>query len=326
MVSTMLGTPQTTEDPRQGQQTGQDPYATRDAARRQRYREYLAFYQGDQWEGRPLPNETRIVVNYARTLVRKAISYLFPEPVTFGVLAVGGVTEAQALAAELALAEVYRASDLSSVDFDTAVDAAVLGDGGFKVTWDKVERVPLVVPVDMQGISAWWSVDDPRRLRRVVQRVTISSDEARERYNWTPRGMPTSEASAFWVTVLEEWTPETLKVTVGGDVVRDSANPYGWLPFVLFPNQARPQEFWGESDLIDMIPLQRELNRRVSVVSRVLELSGSPIAVLENVEASEGIRVGPGAKWELPADSKAYLLDLLAGNGVSLHLDFIDKV
>ena len=61
----------------------------------------------------------------------------------------------------------------------------------------------------------------------------------------------------------------------------------------------------------------------MSVLSRVLELSGAPIAVLENVDGSEGITVGPGAKWELPEGAKAYLLDLLSGGGVGLHVEYV---
>jgi hypothetical protein len=45
---------------------------------------------------------------------------------------------------------------------------------------------------------------------------------------------------------------------------------------------------------------------------------------LENVDGSEGITVGPGAKWELPEGAKAYLLDLLKDGGVRLHIDYID--
>ena len=60
--------------------------------------------------------------------------------------------------------------------------------------------------------------------------------------------------------------------------------------------------------------------------SHILDLSGAPIAVLENVDGSDGISVGPGAKWELPEGSKAYLLDLLAGNGVDLHIKYIDEL
>ncbi|MDZ4246390.1 MAG: phage portal protein, partial [Dehalococcoidia bacterium] len=71
---------------------------------------------------------------------------------------------------------------------------------------------------------------------------------------------------------------------------------------------------------------QREINRAMSQLSRILELSGNPIAVLENVESSEDIAVQPGAVWNLPEDSKAYLLSLLEGGGVRLHIDYIDLI
>src|SRR3972149_5347932 len=71
---------------------------------------------------------------------------------------------------------------------------------------------------------------------------------------------------------------------------------------------------------------QRELNRAMSQLSRILELSGNPIAVLENVEESEDVAVRPGAVWSIPEDAKAYLLDLLQGGGVNLHIQYIDLI
>ena len=62
----------------------------------------------------------------------------------------------------------------------------------------------------------------------------------------------------------------------------------------------------------------------MSQLSRILELSGNPIAVLENVEEAEDIAVRPGAVWNIPEDAKAYLLDLLQGGGVRLHIDSIN--
>jgi hypothetical protein len=71
---------------------------------------------------------------------------------------------------------------------------------------------------------------------------------------------------------------------------------------------------------------QRELNRAMSQLSHILELSGNPIAVLENVEESEDIAIKPGAVWNIPEDAKAYLLDLLQGGGVNLHINYINLV
>ena len=76
--------------------------------------------------------------------------------------------------------------------------------------------------------------------------------------------------------------------------------------------------------MLQIMEPQRELNRAISQLSKILELSGNPIAVLENVEESEDIAVRPGAVWNIPEDAKAYLLDLLQGGGVSLHIDYIN--
>jgi len=62
----------------------------------------------------------------------------------------------------------------------------------------------------------------------------------------------------------------------------------------------------------------------MSQLSRILELSGNPIAVLENVEESEDIAIKPGAVWTIPEDAKAYLLDLLQGGGINLHINYIN--
>jgi hypothetical protein len=58
----------------------------------------------------------------------------------------------------------------------------------------------------------------------------------------------------------------------------------------------------------------------------ILELSGNPIAVLENISESTDIAVVPGAVWELPERARAYLLDLLQGGGIKLHADYVDLV
>ena len=80
------------------------------------------------------------------------------------------------------------------------------------------------------------------------------------------------------------------------------------------------------SDVPAIMEPARELNRAFSQLSMILELSGNPIAVLENIEDAQDITVQPGAVWEVPESSRAYLLDLLQGGGVRLHTEFIDLV
>ena len=103
-------------------------------------------------------------------------------------------------------------------------------------------------------------------------------------------------------------------------------NPYGFIPFVLFPNLREPKQPWGASDIPPLVESSRELNRAFSQLSQILELSGNPVAVLENVAHADDIVVEPGAIWEMPEQSRAYVLDLLHGGGVTAHRDYIELV
>ncbi len=325
-----------------------DPFE-RDRARFARYREYGDFYDGMQWLGRPRRGEKRIVVNYARALVRKVVSYALPAGVGFAVpppvlpaghdpgddvrggepLEAADITraqqrsgEAQANRVETLLAELLAELEAERIDFDLAIDAAVYGDGVIKVTWDTVAGRPRLAAVDPRNLLAWWSPDTPTEAYRFTQRYTLPG-RAIEGLGWARPGEMLLDKL---YPIHEDWTGERWTVTVAGQTARDEPNPYGWLPYLVLTNNSRASQFWGESDLPELIDLCRELNARLSTLGQVLEVSGAPIAVLENVDGSEGITVGPGAKWELPEGAKAYLLDLLAGQGVRLHIDYLEQL
>jgi hypothetical protein len=298
---------------------------TDDADRLARYADYRAFYDGAQWLGRAQRNETRLVFNYARSLVRKTSSYVFPAPVRHAVTPDGDGTEARERAnrVERLLAAAISALQLDRLDLALATDASVTGDAAMKVTWDDIRRRPRVVAVDPAALVVTHEPGDPWSIATVHHAYGVAGRDAgrlvtRERANHL--GLDPNRA----YPVIETWSERRWRVTIAGQEVIDNPNPYGWIPYVLAANDPLPGSRWGTSDLTDLIDTCRELNRRMTVLSRVLELSGAPIAVLENVDGSEGISVGPGAKWELPEGAKAYLLDLLQGGGAETHIAYID--
>ncbi|MGC4107244.1 MAG: phage portal protein [Thermomicrobiales bacterium] len=296
-----------------------------DEARFGHYAAALAFYRGSQWAtpARRGSKSHQLVFNYARTLLRKTTSYVFPAPVAFSVLPDGGMEGAIANRAEQVLAAAIRDLDLARLDLALALDALVLGDAAVKVTWDAGTGRPRVVAVNPATLVVRTAADDPREVRAVTHAYALAGADlaglvpggALDGHELDPeRGYP----------VVEWWTDARWRMTVAGQVVHDEENPYGWIPYAIATNDPRPFGFWGQSDLLDLVDVCMELNQRMTVLARVLELSGAPIAVLENVDGSEGIAVGPGAKWELPEGAKAYLLDLLQGGGTQLHIAYID--
>jgi hypothetical protein len=295
--------------------------AQRDRDRLRTYREYLDFYHGLQWPGTPRRRERRLTFNYVRTFIDKLASYL-----TGGIAVVAEPWDAspeaaaRAQHAQGALLEVAAANALEQLDFETEVDTAILGDGCYKVTWHDgggTERggVRITAP-DVQGLFAWWVGDDFSQVWRVASRYTLEAEEAEALYGVTPRGPQ--------ATVVEVWTATDFALWVDDRLLEERVNPYGFIPFILFANLREPKKFWGLSDIPPLIEPQRELNRALSQLSAIMELSGNPIAVLEGVEEAQDIAVQPGAVWELPERARAYLLDLLQGGGVRLHTDFIE--
>jgi len=297
-----------------------------DADRMRRYRENLDFYQGRQWQESQRRRERRLTFNYARTVVEKTAAYTM-SGVAFAVDPEDGSPEAleRARRTEAVLREVYDANALEQLDFDNEIDCCVLGDAAYKVTWDAVERRVRVTAPDVQGIFAWPSADDPARLWRVASRYTLSRAEAEAAIGALPAVRSLNGRRAEH-TVAEVWTDDVLELWLDGTLVEERANPYRFIPFVIYPNIREPKEFWGTSDLAALKEPLRELNRALSQLSMILELSGNPIAVLENVTEAQDIAVQPGAVWEIPEKARAYLLDLLQGGGVGLHVEYANLV
>jgi hypothetical protein len=302
-----------------------DQLHNRDRDRLRRYADHLAFYNGDQWIGHEKRGHRRLTWNYTKSIIHKVTAYLMtgrtvrvdPDDRTDQAIE-------RADQVETALLQVWDDNDAQALDFDTELDAAVLGDGVHKVFWDPDEhRVRLTAP-DPAGIFAWHWPDDPSRIWRVANRYQLPKEDL-------PHTLPkavdlSSVALQRTNTIIEAWTRETYEMWVNKSRVLNDPNPYGFIPFIPFPNLREPKKLWGESDIPQILDPQRELNRAATQLSRILELSGNPIAVLENVTEAQDIAVQPGAIWELPADAKAYLLDLLQHGGVRLHIDFIDVI
>ena len=283
--------------------------------RRRRYREMLDFYHGRQW---PLlrREEKRLTFNYAAAVVDKLTAYLM-NGLSVRTVAVDGSAEAKTRAAKAQnlLDKVARDNNLDRLDYESEIDAAVLGDGCYRLGWDAAAGAVRVTSPDVAGIDVDYAVDGST-VEKVMLQFTVFKAVALQVWGF--------DSPDRDVDVVETWTTSAFEVTCGGEIVAGGENPYGFIPFIVFPNLPRPKSPWGASDLEPLIEVQRELNRSTSQFSRILELSGNPIAVLENVESSQDIAVTPGAVWNLPEQAKAYLLDLLQGGGAQLHLSYIE--
>lgn len=291
----------------------------RDHSRVQEYNNAAAFYEGWQRTDRTSAGK-HLTFNYARTLLRKTVSYMFGAPVGVSIPA-DTAAEANANIAEQQLIAWRDALGLTTLDAALATDALVLGDAAMKITWNAPVAMPSIVPVHPGALTVHTAPDNPRAVQTLHHLYQCTPAQLHTQFGIR---LDTGIDQHKPLPTLEEWTDTTFRVLTDGQVVVDIPNPYGAIPYVIIANDPAPNQFWGQSDLEDLIPVCTELNTRMSVLSQILELSGSPITVLEGVDGTEGIRIGPGAKWELPEGARAYLLDLLQGGAAEVHLRYVE--
>ncbi|MFN8525643.1 MAG: phage portal protein [Chloroflexota bacterium] len=301
----------------------------RDAERLRRYRQLQDFYEGRHFD-RPRNGRSNLVLNYARTIVDKGIAYLLGRGLSFDV---PPRDEADPASRELAqraeglLYDIYWDNDLDAVDLQVAQNAGVLGDGVYKVFYDPIGERIRVVNVDPFCFFARWAADDPNDLRQVEVAYSLSPEDlAGGISSWMlgpgesalfeiPKGAGglngsggTADPRAS-VEVVERWTATELSLTFGERVVRRGPNPYGFIPFVHVPNLQPANQSWGVSDLVDVIPINRELNERVSDQADVIRYHADPPIVFKGVTEHTDLAVGPGTVWDVPVDSDVKLLE-----------------
>ncbi|MCJ7669052.1 MAG: phage portal protein, partial [Dehalococcoidia bacterium] len=226
--------------------------ARMDTQRLVAYRTNLDFYNGSQWQ--QTSRHRQLVFNYAKVSIDKVTSFLMPG---LGFACYPGEEtdelKARVRKAEQLLRQVYEQNNLQQLDYETEIDTAILGDGCYKVIWDTDEKRIHITAPDVSGIYAWWLGDDTSRVWRVASRYTLTQDEIAILYG---RSIEKKQA-----TITELWTTKTLDLYLDNDLIESKPNPYGFIPFVIFPNVKQPKKFWGESDIPVLVQPQRELNR-----------------------------------------------------------------
>jgi hypothetical protein len=190
----------------------------RDTERLKSYRELLDFYHGRQWSGRERRGEKRLTFNYTKVFIDKITSYLM-SGISFSVAAVGDSAEdkARAQRAEAALHQVYEENNLEQLDLETEIDCAILGDAGYKVTWDSQARKVRVTAPDVQGIYAWWWGDDTSRVWRIASRYQLSAEESEFLYKLKPKGKQ--------ATIVELWTDAEFELYLDDALIEKKPNP-----------------------------------------------------------------------------------------------------
>lgn len=290
-----------------------------DGQRTALYDLYWSLYMGDQLFEAPREDERPLVINYIRVMINKIAAYLMGRSPSYRVTRVGEATEQSAT--EKYLQRCSLANNLPALDLEQAIGAAVLGDGAYTIRWDKGLGLPRVTAVDPGQLAVRYRTDDLRTPLAVTQTYHAYKDELPATWAAILPGELPPEAQ---IRIIERWTAIHWIVDIGGHGTIEGDHPWKQPPYLIFPNARLPGEYWGLSDVEDLITIQRQLNSRISDLDLLLSLTGAPVTVIEGVTDSSNIKIGPGAKWDLPEKAKAYVLNLLEQGVVDSHLAYIN--
>jgi hypothetical protein len=118
--------------------------------------------------------------------------------------------------------------------------------------------------------------------------------------------------------VLEVLSAQHRQVYVDGDLVEDGANPLGTLPVVHVQNASQPFQYAGLSDVEPLIPIQDELNTRLSDRAHRVTMQSFNMYLAKGVEGlgDRGrVTVGPGEVWV--TDNPDAQVEAFGGDGQS---------
>ena len=98
-------------------------------------------------------------------------------------------------------------------------------------------------------------------------------------------------------TVVELITPTRWARYEDGKIVRSGANSLGRIPLVHIQNTAMPFQYPGGSDVEPLIPLQDELNTRLSDRANRITLQSFKMYLGKGIENFTSMPVAPGRMW-----------------------------
>lgn len=264
-----------------------------------RYSAAWAWYLGHHWSHRREMGENNITMNYVRTMSDFITNFCFGKGIQFKV-----PEQNQAIVPRL-LHEVWdNHNNKHYLLWQMGQLASVTGDCFVKVAYDE----PYVDPIGIQ---------QPGRIRILPLNPAHCFPEYhphdRERllrFKLKYRFWGTSpEGTRQVYTFTEILTDSSVQQFINDELIDEYPNPLGLVPVVHIPNITITSSPWGQSDIWDVIQLNRELNEKMTEVSDIINYHAAPVTIITGAKASQ-LERGPKKVWAgLPKDASVFNLE-----------------
>ncbi|MEL7086964.1 MAG: phage portal protein, partial [Planctomycetota bacterium] len=254
------------------------------------------------------PSREIVIENDIAWRIHALVDFMFGQPLVIQSLA-GDPARASQLTAFIR--ETLRANGGESFFHDLALLGSVYGHVDILVRPHvSGPGLPASHPVQLELIEAPRAIPvlnpgDYRQLDAYLIHHTLLTHqlEGQPFVDRILRRSPGSRRRSLQRT--EVWTAESRRVYLetrsvtgkGRSLVEESANPLGRLPVVHIQNLAQPFFYSGLSDVEPLIPLQNELNTRLSDRANRVTFQSFKMYLGKGIDGFTERPVGPGQMW-----------------------------
>jgi len=264
-----------------------------------RYAAAWAWYLGHHYSQRREMGEQNITLNYTRTLSDYITNFCFGKGVEFRT------PEQNAAIIPHLLKKVWEGdNDKEHVLWEMGQLAGVTGDCFVKVAYEEAWEDSIgithpgrtrIIPINPAHSFPEYHPHDRSRLLRFKLKYRF--------WGTSPEG--TRQVYTF----TEILTDDSIEQYVNDELVDQYPNPIGTIPIVHIPNVTISSSPWGQSDIWDIIPLNREMNEKMTEVSDIINYHSAPVTIITGAKASQ-LEKGARKVWAgLPKDANVFNLE-----------------
>jgi hypothetical protein len=281
-----------------------------------RYASAWAWYLGHHWSYRREMGESQFYMNYVRTMSDYITNFCFGKGMQFRCPEQNG-----AIIPSL-LHEVWEVQNSKHyVLWEMGQLASVTGDCFVKVAYEEpyVDSSGLqhtgrirIIPLNPAHCFPEYHPHDRDRLLRFKLKYRF--------WGTSPEG--TRQVYTF----TEILSDDLVQQFINDELIDEYPNALGTIPVVHIPNVTISSSPWGQSDIWDIIPLNRELNEKMLEVSDIINYHAAPVTIITGAKASQ-LERGPKKVWAgLPKDASVFNLESRGEmSGALEYIQFIKR-
>lgn len=280
-----------------------------------RYAQAWAFYLGHHWAYRREAGEPQITFNYVRALSDWLTNFTFSKGITFR-----SPPKFQHTIPALLQRIWDKDNNKQQILWEMGNQGSVQGDTFVKVAYeppfeDAVGNVQpgrvRILPINASFCFPEWHPHDRDRLIRFKLKYRF--------WGTAPEG------TRQVYTYVEIITDDVIEEYVNDEIIDRRPNPLGFIPVVHVANRIASASPWGLSDVMDVIPLNREFNEKATDISDIVNYYTAPVTILTGAKASN-LERGANKIWSI-TQKDAHVENLQGGSeGLPPALEYLQMI